>query len=437
MSRHRFTPFIASILGCLLQVSLSAPASASVSAQHQMKAADTAEHSMANMPDMAKKGTLVIGAAFAPNGDLWMVQQTQKTVTNQAYGLSLHISHDDGKSWQPERLLDTGKDQINIAGESNPKLLFGPNNVVLISYARPLGKKFTGEIRLLRSVDGGAHFAQPITLHQDRQIISHSFANLMFDGKGALHTIWLDSREMTLAKQRAVKEGKATPDYRGGSLYHNVSLDGGASFGPDNKLADYSCECCRIALSAAPNGELAVMWRQVLEENIRDHGFTVLSSPISLAATPPISPVRASYDNWKINACPHHGPALSMAANGGYHAVWFGVRDEVAQVRYGKLDSQGKPSGTVQVLPDDSAEHADLLSIGNQLAIVWRSYDGHQMHIKAWVSEDDGQHFALKNLAQTDGDSDYPRLLKKTKQDGKQQLFVIWNTKGKTYVEAL
>ena len=380
-------------------------------------------HAENKMAEMGKKGALTVGAAFAPDGSLWVVQQDE-----QAH-LTLQISRDDGRSWQPARVLNTASDRMNISGESNPKLLFGPHGVVLISYAQPLEKKFTGEIRLLRSSDGGATFAPPVTVHQDRQVISHSFASMAFDASGALHTVWLDSREMVLAKAQAEKTGSSKPDYRGGAIYHNVSLDGAASFGPDTKLADYSCECCRIALTPTADGQIAALWRHVTAPNIRDHAFAVLRA--ASPATAPV-PVRATYDNWAIDGCPHHGPGLTMAASGGYHAVWFGVRAGVAQVSYGKLAQDGKPGGTVIALPDDKAEHADILSSGNKLAIVWRSYDGSGMTMKAWISDDDGQHFTLRQLARSEGDSDYPRLLNK---EGK--IFVIWNTTGKRHVEAL
>lgn len=378
-------------------------------------------HASAPSTEMANKGTLIIGAAFAPNGDLWLVQQDQQA------RLTLEISKDEGKSWLAPRVLDTGKDTIKSSGEANPKILFGPKDVVIISYAQPLAKKFTGEIRLLRSTDGGAHFAAPVTVHQDRQVISHSFASMAFDGQGALHTIWLDSREMALAKTAAEKAGAAKPDYRGGAIYRNVSLDGGASFGPDTKLADYSCECCRIALTATPDGQVAAMWRHVTAPNIRDHAFAILND-----APADQTPVRATFDNWAIDGCPHHGPGITTAASGGYHAVWFGMRADTAQVSYGKLDSAGHPVGEVQALPDQRAEHADILSNGKKLAIVWRSFDGTTMNLKAWISADDGQHFKLRQLARSEGESDYPRLVR-----NKEKLFVIWNTSGKRYVEAL
>lgn len=382
-----------------------------------------------------KKALPTIGSAFAPDGSLWLLQQDAQA------RLTLQVSKDDGNSWQPARVLDTGSDTIKTSGESPPRLLFGPGGVVIVSYAQPLAKKFTAEIRLLRSTDGGATFTAPVTLHQDRQVISHSFSNMAFDGKGALQSVWIDSREKVAsaaaiaiaAAASSGKAGNANVAYRGVSLYRNVSLDGGATFGPDTKLADHSCECCRLALSATPDGQIAAMWRQVLEPNIRDHAFAILPTAVGPAtpATSPVTPVRASHDNWAIDGCPHHGPGLAMAADGGYHAVWFGDRAGVAQVRYGRLDQAGKPVGEVQALPDERAEHADIMSSGSKLVIVWRSFDGSGMNMKAWVSGDNGRHFTLRQLARTEGDSDYPRLLNKN-----GQIFVIWNTTGKRHVEA-
>jgi len=143
----------------------------------------------AKLPEMSHKGAYVSSAAFAPDGSLWLVQY------DGGGQLQLKISADDGQTWQAARTLNTGNDKINIAGESNPKIVFGPNGVVLISYAQPLTKRFTGEIRLLRSTDHGKTFAPPVTVHQDRQIISHSFSTMAFDARGQLHTIWIDSRD--------------------------------------------------------------------------------------------------------------------------------------------------------------------------------------------------------------------------------------------------
>ncbi|MEO8600284.1 MAG: sialidase family protein, partial [bacterium] len=261
----------------------------------------------------AKKPALGIGAAFAPDGALWVVG------LNAQARLELRISRDDGRNWQAPRLLDTGGEAVAADGESRPKLAFGPQGQVAVAYTTPLGKPYTGAIRLLRSTDGGATFAAPVTVHQDRQIITHRFESIAFDAQGRLHTVWVDKRDLELAKIAAAKlgnkSGDAKPDYRGAAIYHNVSTDGGATFGPDTKVADYSCECCRIALTRTPDGQIAALWRHVFAPNTRDHAFAVLRDTAPATAA---IPVRATFDNWAVDACPHHGPSLTPAASGGY-----------------------------------------------------------------------------------------------------------------------
>ncbi len=365
----------------------------------------------------SKKAGLAIGANFAPDGKLWLVGLDADA------RLTLRTSADDGKSWTPARLLNTGADRVAADGEARPKLAFGPNGVVVIAYTHPLAKPYTGEIRMLRSDDGGKTFAPPFTVHHDRQVITHRFESIAFDDRGRLHAVWVDKRDQELRSQ----QGAAKPAYRGAAIYHNVSDDGGKTFGDDRKLADYSCECCRIALARTPDGGIAALWRHVFAPNIRDHAFAVLNDAAATA-----DPVRATFDNWAIDACPHHGPGLTPAAGGGYHAVWFGDKAGAAQVRYGRLDQSGAPASEPVALPDEQAEHADVLSIGAKVAIVWRSFDGSATSLKAWISDDDGRHFRLRQLARSKTLADNPLLLRK---EGK--IFVVWNTQGKTYVEAL
>ena len=147
-------------------------------------------------------------------------------------------------------MLNTGDDTIAAEGESRPAMAFGPNGAAVISYTQPLDKPYTGNIRLLRSADGGSTFAPPVTVHDDHQIITHRFASLAFDGRGDLNLVWIDKRDAT------------DKSYAGAAVYGKVSHDGGASFEPDRKLADHSCECCRIALATAPDGQQVALWRE-------------------------------------------------------------------------------------------------------------------------------------------------------------------------------
>lgn len=368
----------------------------------------------AHMPQRPARAQLASGVAWAPDGRLWLVGlDTQGRLfvqTAPAHEL---------QRWSAPRVLDTAGDAISADGENRPKLAFGPQGQVVISYTQPLAQPYTGMIRMLRSSDGGQTFSAPFTVHADRQPITHRFESIAFDAQGVLHTVWIDKRDQVLAP----KVGKKS-SYRGAAIYRNASSDGGATFGPDIKLADHSCECCRIALARGADGRLRALWRHVFEPNVRDHAFAVL------ADDPSVGVVRATFDGWQVDACPHHGPGLAPAADGGFHAVWFGIRregaDDVAAVRYARLNADGSPRlDSVRALPDEGAEHADVLAAGQRVALVWRSVQGARSTLLAWLSNDGGQTFRLHTLAQVQGDNDHPRLA----QQG-ERLVVVWrNTK--------
>ena len=366
----------------------------------------------------AKRIQLATGAALGPDGRLWVVglnEQGQMFVQSspaQALG-----------QWTAPVILNTQQDEIAADGESRPKMAFGPNGWAVVTYTQPLPKPYTGFVRMLRSADGGQTFSAPFTVHQDRQEITHRFESILFDAQGNLHTLWIDKRDMP-AKG-------AGPKYIGAAVYGNVSKDGGATFGPDYKLADHSCECCRIAMSNTPDGKVAAVWRHVFGEQTRDHAFAVLPGASSVASSSAQGqskpPVRSTFDDWQINACPHHGPGLAaITSQTGFHMVWFGIRKQDGQdvpgVRYARLNANGEPLlSSVKALPDARAEHADVLAHKQRVVVVWRSSEGSTSTLKAWVSENEGQSFSVKVLGQTQGPNDHPRLVQHA-----EKMLVVW-----------
>ena len=368
---------------------------------------------------------LASGVAFAPDGRLWLVGlDAERHLFVQSTRPTGDVT--GSVAWSAAQRLDTGTDAISADGENRPKLAFGPQGWVVISYTQPLAKPFTGMIRMLRSTDGGKTFSAPFTVHADRQEITHRFESIAFDAKGVLHSLWVVKRDLALLPKAGKKSG-----YVGAAVYRNESLDGGARFGPDIKLADHSCECCRIALAAGRDGVLRALWRHVFDANVRDHGFA------SVSAAGDGHVVRATLDDWHIDACPHHGPGLALAADDGFHAVWFGMRrqgaHDVAAVRYARLNLDGSPRlDTVRALPDERAEHADVLAYGERVAIVWRSVDGARSTLKAWLSTDSGATFRLADLASVVGDNDHPRLA----QSG-ERMVAVWRNNQEVQVHEI
>ena len=384
-------------------------------------------------PARKPKSQLGMGTAFAPDGTLWWVglnADGQMVIQSAAL---LPASPVQGAvrplplQWSVPRVIDIGGDPVSADGENHPKLLFGPNNLVLIAYTRPLAKPNAGYVRLLRSLDGGKTFAPPVTVHADLQEITHRFESIGFDAKGVLHAIWIDKRDLEAAPRVGNKSS-----YRGAAIYRTFSTDGGASFAPDTKVADHSCECCRIAMAQGNDGVMNAMWRHVYEPNVRDHAFAAL--PASTAAVPT---VRATFDEWQVNGCPHHGPGLVAAAEGGFHTVWFGNRQsdgaQASGVRYARLKPDGSPDAqTVRRLSDDRAEHASVIALGPRVAIVWRSSDGLVSTLKAWLSSDGGKTFSERTLAQVQGDNDFARPV----QHG-NRMAVVWRTPKEVQVYEL
>ncbi len=361
------------------------------------------------------KSQLATGAAFAPDGSLW--------VTAVDHGLLFLQQRGTDGRWRERRVIDIGGETVATNGDNRPKIAFGQSGQVVISYTRPLAKPYTGEIRMLRSDDGGASFSAPYTVHQDRQVITHRFESILFDARGDLYTFWIDKRD---AERAWAAQGGDMSAYEGAAIYYNVSTDGGRSFSDDTRLADYSCECCRIALVAEPQQGVSALWRHVFAGSVRDHAFARVGS------AQPVALQRASDDRWVLKACPHHGPGLARDPGGGYHAVWFGERDGRQRVRYARLDKQGRPQRKVIELPDAKADHADVAVAGARVTIVWRSFDGERTHLRAWLSHDGGRRFRLRELAASPLENDHPRLVAQG-----DRIAVVWRTEDAIHVEDL
>ncbi|MFM1989697.1 MAG: hypothetical protein RJA99_2654 [Pseudomonadota bacterium] len=362
----------------------------------------------------APRPALAVSAVFSPDGRLWVAGLDERR------RLFVQSSADDGRSWGPRTLPDLGDEVVAADGEQRPKIAFGPDGrTVILAWTRPLARPYTGEIRMARSEDGGRRFGAPFTVHADRQPITHRFESIAFDVRGRLHVLWVDKRDAEAARAAAAVAGRAKADWPGAAIWRVVSEDGGRSFSPDLRVADHSCECCRIALAPSPDGGIAAMWRHVFDGRERDHAFARIGG----ADAPSPATVRASADRWAVDACPHHGPGLAAADGGGYHAVWFGERDGVGAVRYGRLTADGAPAGDAVALPDPGAEHADVIAAGGRVAVVWRSFDGVATRLRAWVSDDGGTRFALRELARSPRENDHPRLARRG-----DRLVAVWRT---------
>ena len=113
--------------------------------------------------------------------------------------------------------------------------------------------------------------------------------------------------------------------------------------------------------------------------------------------------------------------------------VWFGIRSGVPGVRYVRLNMKGTPiEQTLRMIPDESAEHADVMSSGQMVHIVWRSFTNGSTSLHLWTSQDGGVTFERSVLSQTTGFNDHPRLVQ-----SKTQKAVVWRTIERTEIHEI
>jgi hypothetical protein len=358
---------------------------------------------MAHM-HMGHESALGASAAFAPDGRLWVVSVKGEHVV-------LRHSDDAGQTLSAPVIVNTKPEPISASGENRPKIALGPQGDIYVSWTEPLAKPYTGRIRFARSTDGGRHFSAPVTVHHDRAVITHRFGTMAVDAKGRILIAWIDKRDLVAAKA----EGKS---YLGAAVYYAWSDNRGASFAVEQKLADHSCECCRIAMAHTPDGGVGIFWRSVYPGDIRDHTYAVWKNGKISAA-----PVRATDTQWKIAGCPHQGPGLAVSADGTRHGVWFSAAGGKPVIWYGQLHPGHKPRH-LQAMAHAGASHADVIADGRTVWVVWNQVDADGMSLMRRVSHDGGSHFGgAEAIARTSGAAGSPQLLR-----NHQQVYVAWNT---------
>jgi len=360
-------------------------------------------HHAAMNPAQAELGA---DAAFDRDGALWA-----------AHKVSGHIavsrSTDLGRSWSNPVLVTATPELTDAGGDARPKIALGPKGEIYVTWTRPLSLPYTGEVRFSRSLDDGRTFSPPSIVHHDRQEITHRFDALAVNTTGQIFVAWIDKRDNASA---ATDPSHAA--YRGAAIYFAVSDDQGATFRGDFKAAEHTCECCRIALKAMADGSMCVFWRHVFEPNIRDHAVATLRADGSVAGMH-----RATFENWSLDACPHHGPGLAEDADGHLHAVWFSGAPEQEGIFYGRID--GDAARSTRRIGGPAAEHADLAAEGHRVAIAWKEFDGSRTRLRAMLSEDEGATWNERELASSADASDHPHVLS---HDGR--FYVLWNTRA-------
>ena len=342
--------------------------------------------------------------AFGPDGTLWLARGGKDRVV-------VARSSDLGKTFSAAVPVTPEPINIDWGPDARPRIVVDPAGHLIVTYAIFQDQRFNGRAFFTRSTDNGASFATPQPLTADST--SQRFETVAIDPAGKVFSAWLDKRNV------------ATKKYAGAALAFAWS-DDGSRFGNTTIAVDNTCECCRLGVAFAGPGRPAVMFRNIFPGSIRDHAVLTFKDN----GTP--GPLRrVSVDNWKIEACPHHGPSLAISADGSYHAAWFTGGAARQGLFYARADSEDAAFGEPRALSSPSRQPARpyLLAVGSDVHLVWKEFDGTKAQVRRQVSHDNGRSWSeARTVAETADASDHPLLVA-----DKSRVYLSWLTKIEGY----
>jgi len=330
--------------------------------------------------------------------------------------ISVAQSDDLGKTFSPAvKIAEHGK-SLDVGSDARPQIVSDSKGNIFLAYAFFKDGNWNAQINTTRSSDGGLSFTTPTPLIKNGS--SERFPSMVISENNSIFLTWIDKRLVANAK-------KSDNVRLGGSIAYSFSNDAGKTFQPEKIANEQSCECCRIGSSIDPKGGVAIVYRAIFPGGIRDHA-TQLISESGFGKTR-----RVSKDEWRTDACPHHGPAIAVSSSGKIHVAWFTQGTARSGVFYANSINQGETySNPARIGGEhENVSRPYLLAQDKSIWLVWKGFDGAKTSVYLKQSPDDGVTWSQPTLiSQTSAYSDHPLLI-----SNGGDVFLSWLTRADGY----
>ena len=224
------------------------------------------------------------------------------------------------------------------------------------------------DVLLSYSRDEGKTWSRPVSPHHDRTKTQHGFASMFEMPDRSLGMIWLDGRDQALKKA----------DAGGGAMsVYFASFDPSWKQTAESQIDARVCECCPTAVTLTADGPLAA-FRDRSSEEIRD----IHVARVEQGKWTPATAVHA--DNWRIEACPVNGPALS-ARGRSVVVAWFTATGDVGHAYAAFSQDAGRTWGNPIRLDDNTSlgrVDVELLDDGSAVA-TWIEFANERAQLSA------------------------------------------------------
>jgi hypothetical protein len=310
-------------------------------------------------------------------------------------GTTLRFSERAGASWSEPRTVSTGKDWFITAADVPSVLRMKSGTLVANWYPTTDESIEAYDTTLSYSRDEGKTWAKTFSPHHDKTKTQHGFVSLLELADGGLGMVWLDGRD----------QEQNTTDPLGGSMaLYFASFDSSWKQNAETIVNARVCECCQTSAVITTEGVLAA-FRDRTADEIRDVKVSRLEDGKWTAE------LSLHDDNWKIDACPINGPALS-ARGRQVAAAWFAAPNDDGRAFVAFSDDAGKTWGNPIRLDDEGSlgrVDIEMLEDGSALA-SWVEFANGKSQFKVRHVAASGQRSEAAAVPGAGRVSGYPRM---------------------------
>ncbi len=342
-----------------------------------------------------------VSTTFAPDGRLWRLIPSNKA-------MYIQYSEDAGKSYSSAIRINKDDQKISAWPENPPAIKISDSGRIYILYYADEKQKSTSFLSY--SDDNGHTFSSPQLISDHAETAMHYMDKMLLTKNNRLHIFWHDTRD---------QQAEHTHNSGITSLYYASPSHLTKALPAENKfISNNICSCCRTATALTPDGTPVILARMIFDNGSRDHAMIKMSD-LNL-------PQRVTHDNWNIEACPEHGPALTIDKSGRSHFAWFTMGGNQSSLFYAHTDDYGKnvsqqiPIGNAEKLPS----HPDILSVNQRVTIAWKEFDGTKTQLHLMESHDRGITWVNRSTAlESRSKSGHPQLI-----SNGNDIFLSWTT---------
>ena len=308
---------------------------------------------------------------------------------------TLRFSERTAGGWSEARTVAAGDDWFVTSADVPSVLRTSDGALVANWYPTTDASIEAYDIRLSYSRDDGKTWARPFSPHHDGTKTQHGFVSLIELPSSGVGVVWLDGRDQELNKT----------DPLGGSMaFYFASFDTAWKQSAETLVNARVCECCQTAAAVTSEGILTA-FRDRSQQEIRDIKVSRLDNGAWTQET------SLHDDNWKIDACPINGPALS-ARGRQVAAAWFTAPNDNGRAFAAFSQDAGK-TWSAPVRLDDAASlgrvDIELMDDGSAVA-SWVEFADGRSRFKVRRVAASGSRSAAIEVPGAGRVSGYPRM---------------------------